>query len=215
MSQRTTYLRYLLIVALAICVAPTALAGVRSGGAFSAHERIQLEAGELVSRPRSQRRGRLNLTGGTSFQVIDATPDVVWAALLDTSNYTHTMPRLLEARVVGSGPNTRTVFMRHGSSGLIERSYYLNIKIDAQRRDVTFAIDPSRPHDVKAAWGFYTVRSYGDGERPRTLLAYGVMADVGGGILSSLVGPVVQEWMLRTPNLIKGFVEGAGRNLYR
>jgi len=211
-----SYLRTVGLFALALGLAQLgpspAWAGMRSSDGFSAQERARLEAGELVARPRSQRRGALNLTGGTSFQVIDAPPDVVWAALLDTGNYPHTMPRVLEARVVGRGPDSRTVYVRQGAAGLIERSYYLNIKHDAERRDITFVIDDSRPHDVKAAWGFYTVRPHG---AQRTLIGYGVMADVGGGLLTRIAGSSMQEWMLRPPNMLKGFIERAGGGAYR
>lgn len=209
----TSYLRIAGLLSLAVALAqlsPTAaLAGIRADREFTAQERVRLDAGELVTRPRSQRRGGLNLTGGTSFQVIDATPEVVWAALLDTSSYRHTMPRVTEARVVGERPDRRTLFMRHGAKGLIERSYYLNLKFDADRRDITFVIDASRPHDVKAAWGFYTVRPY-DADSRRTILSYGVMADVGGGLLTRLAGSSVQRWMLRPPNMLKSYLERVG-----
>ena len=72
-------------------------------------------------------------------------------------------------------------------------------------------MDQDRPHDLRAAWGFYTVRPYGNG----TLLVYGIMADLGGGFISALVQDAVHEWMLKTPWMIKRFVEGSGRWIYK
>jgi ribosome-associated toxin RatA of RatAB toxin-antitoxin module len=154
----------------------------------------------------------MHLLGGSSWQVIDATPEVVWAALLDTQYYPRMMPQVLEARLVESRDSQRTVYMRQGRAGLMERAYYLKVNLDADRKDISFAIDERRPHDLRAAWGFYTVRPYDGG---RTLLAYGIMADLGDGLLLGLVRDEVHDWMLRTPWMVKRFVENTGRHLYR
>jgi hypothetical protein len=105
----------------------------------------------------------------------------------------------------------RTVFVRQGQKGIAEKRYYLRLNVDQAKRDITFAMDDARPHDLRAAWGFYTVRPYKDG---RTLLAYGILADLGGGILESVFGDEIHEWMLKTPWMVKRFVEGSGRRLY-
>jgi hypothetical protein len=41
------------------------------------------------------------------------------------------------------------------------------------------------------------------------------MADFRGGVLGAVVRDNVHEWMLRTPWLVKRFLEGSGRSLYR
>jgi carbon monoxide dehydrogenase subunit G len=178
---------------------------------FSAAEQGMLAAGKLVERPVQKRKGSLELLGGTSYQVIDAQPALVWQALLDTSRYHRMMPRVLEARLVKDAGAKRTVFVRQGAA-LVQTSYYLDIKVDTERQDITFKLDPSRPHGLKAAWGFYTVRPYGP---HKTLLAYGIMADLGRGILASMMSDVVHEWMLKVPWTVKRFVEGSGRYLYK
>ena len=188
-------------------------AGVDSGN-FTRDEWRRLAAGQLVLRPAVQKKGGLRLMGGSSWQVIDAPPQMVWRALLDTAHYGKMMPQVLEARLVRARENVRTVFVRQGASGLLEASYYLKVQVHEPARDITFAVDDRMPHDMlKAAWGFYAVRPYGGGDK--TLLAYGVMADIGGGPLMGLMRDSVHEWMLRTPFLIKKFVEGRGRTIYR
>jgi hypothetical protein len=64
---------------------------------------------------------------------------------------------------------------------------------------------------VRAAWGFYNLRPHGEG----TLLAFGIMADIGDGLLTALVRPQVHEWMMKVPWMVKRFVEGSGRKLYK
>jgi len=185
-------------------------AGSNSRSEFSREERRALEAGELVQRPMEKRRGDLRLIGGTSYQLISAPAHVVWQALLDTPHYPRMMPEVLEARLVETKSSQRTVFMRQGREGISERTYYLKVNVDAARQEIGFQMDKDRPHDLRAAWGFYQVRPYGQS----TLLVYGIMADIGSGLLSSMFRGTFHEWMLRTPWMMKRFIEGSGRYIY-
>jgi hypothetical protein len=174
----------------------------------------RLERGELVVRPSTERRGELRLIGGTAFQVVSASPEVVWQALLDTQYYRRMLPELQSAEVVretarGAG-QTRIVGMSHGRGAALTR-YFLSMHIDPRKRDIAFRLDESRPHDIRAAWGFYTVRSHGAG---KTLLVFGVLVDPGDGVLKTVLRPALQEWALRVPWMVKRFVEGSGRYIY-
>ena len=55
--------------------------------------------------------------------------------------------------------DSRTLFLRHGSS-IAQTSYYLDVSVDRGRRSMTFHIDETRPHSIRAALGFYAVRAY-------------------------------------------------------
>ena len=208
------------VIALSAASLLTAVAYAGNGGSreLSQEERASLDKGALVQRPRVERRGSLDLMGGTSYQVIDAPLKVVWNALLDTDHYHRMMPRVLEAKVVGDGSQVssdsreRTVFMRQGA-GPFERAYYLNVRVYPDRGDITFSVDERRPHNVRAAWGFYTVRPYADGTK--TLLAYGVMADLDVGGIGVFVRDDMHDWLLKVPWTVKRFVEGSGRWIYK
>jgi ribosome-associated toxin RatA of RatAB toxin-antitoxin module len=171
-----------------------------------------LASGGLVSRPQAERRGTLDLIGGTSYQVIDAPLRVVWSALLDTQYYPRMMPQVAEARLVEEADDHRTVFIRQGA-GLLERAYYLTVRVSEGQRDISFRVDERRPHDLRAAWGFYQLRPYAEGNK--TLLSYGVMADLNVGVLGSWFRDDVQEWLLKVPWTVKRFVEGSGRHIYK
>ena len=190
---------------------PVVLAGGWDDRRFSTAERRALLSGELVQRRVRQRRGQLDLMGGTAWQVIDAPAERVWEALLDTPRYHRFMPQVLEARLGDRAPGERTVYMRQGQ-GFIQADYYLKVTVDHGDHDIAFTIDESRPHDLKAAFGFYTVRPYGP---DRSLLAYGVMADIGDGLVAAAARGTVHEWMLKVPWMVKRFVEGSGRYIYR
>lgn len=178
---------------------------------LTADERMRLSRGELVARPLIERRGSLRLVGGSSWQVIDADPSVVWQAVLDTQRYHRMLPRVKFARLVNETPQQRTVYVRH-EVGVVDISYFLKLKTYRDRHDVTFALDETRPHDIRAAWGFYSVRPYGNG---RTLLSYGTMIDAGDGLIATLSRGQVRTWSLNVPSMVKRFVEGSGRWIYR
>lgn len=178
---------------------------------LTTQERQRLERGELVTRPTIERRGSLRLVGGTSWQVINAKPSAVWQAVLDTTRYHRMLPRVRYAKLTQKSANQRTVYVMH-SAGLVDASYYLKVKTYPERWDVTFTLDDSRPHSIRAAWGYYSVRPHGNG---KTLLAYGAMVDVGDGVVAGITRSTVQEWALKVPWMIKRFVEGSGRWIYR
>jgi hypothetical protein len=211
-------LKYMTGIALALCatcpslgaLAGRAQAGSESQPQLTADELQRLAGGEMVERRLVREQGDRRLMGGTSWQVIDAQPEVVWQALLDTPYYPRMLPQVSEARLVSETDTKRTVFVRHGG-GLTQTSYYLDVQIDRLRHDMSFRIDASRPHGIRAAWGFYAVRAYAEG---KTLLAYGVMADIGNGLGSMLLRGSVHEWMMKVPWMVKRFVEGSGRYLY-
>lgn len=190
------------ILALTLLGSPTVQAGVGSGSDFTPEEFRKLDRGQLVQRRVSQHRGGLRLIGGTSWQVIQASPETVWQALLDTAHYDRMLPQLSEAWLVRDAGDNRTVYLRHGN--IAQTSYFLDVHLDRAWYAIRFKLDESRSHRIRAAWGFYSVRPY---SRGRSLLTYGVMADIGDGLLTALIRPTVHEWMMKVPWLIKRFVE--------
>lgn len=188
-----------------------ASAAPKAARPLTSQERERLSRGELVTRPVIERRGALRLVGGSSWQVINAKPSAVWQAVLDTSRYHRMLPRVKFAKVINKNAQQRTVLVTH-DGGVVDVTYSLKVKTYPDRWDVTFALDESRPHDVRAAWGFYSIRPYGN---DKTLLAYGAMVDVGDGLIASLARSTVQEWALKVPWMVKRFVEGSGRWIYR
>jgi hypothetical protein len=197
------------LLALTLLSPAAAVAGAAGDPAFTPQELRRLELGQLVERRVIQHRGELRLMGGTSWQVIGASPDAVWNALLDTEHYPRMMPQLSEAKIVESAGDNRTIFMRHGGS-IAQKSYYLDVHLDRTQRDITFRVDEARPRNIRAAWGFYAVRPYPSG---KALLVYGVMADIGDGLVAALLRSSVHEWMMKVPWMVKRFVEG-GRAMH-
>jgi len=193
---------------VALCGLPaseTVLASAGDPGQedLSADELRRLVHGEQVTRRAVTRPGRPNLMGGTSWQVIDRPPEAVWALLLDASQYHRTLPQVVRAEIVRDSGAERTLLLEHGN-GLLQLRYHLAVRIDPRARQISFRVDESRPHDIRGGAGFYLLRPY---PNQKTLLVYGVLADLGDRFFAQLLRASVEEWMLKVPWLVKRVAE--------
>lgn len=204
----------LFLAAALLCVAG---AGAQQEGGssdgFTASERRQLASGRLVARRTVRRRGQRELIGGNAWQVVDQPTQVTWRALTDADHYGAMLPAAEEARVVAHSPGTRVVRISH-AVGLIHARYHLRMQYDHERHDIAFRLDRQRPNDLRAAWGFLNVQPFED-DAERSLISYGVMADVGGGMLGGLVRGELHDWLLRVPETVRSYLHGSGRHRYR
>jgi hypothetical protein len=205
-------LLWLAVAALAWLASAVVLGKASDNRPFSSEELAKLRAGKLVKRASSEERGSLQLMGGSSWQLIDAPPEVVYRALLDTAKYTRMLPAVTGSRLLAEQPGARVIRLEH-KRGPISLSYDVRATFNAERRDLSFQLEDAPGGAPRAAWGFFSVRPYG---QKYSLLAYGVMADPGDGLLVGLLRGTVHDWMLMVPCQVKSFIESAeGRSLYR
>jgi len=169
---------------------------------FDPSERALLSRGELVRRNTSRREGANHFVGGTSWQRVRAPIDRVWATVRDPSAYSRLIPSLDEARVVEERGGTRIVRMHH-TYGIGEAAYFVRMRVDDERHEMRFELDRSRPHDIRAGRGFLSLTSY----RGDTIVAWGMLADVGAGVLQQVFGPFLNEWLLLPPRCVRDDVE--------
>jgi hypothetical protein len=173
-------------------------------------EQALLANGRIVKRQQSQMVGGTRLYGGTSWQRVRHRPDVVWRAVLDTPRYTQILPQVTEARLLRRDGSKRTVHFRHGH-GLLSLQYALVMHCSNETRAVHFYVDQSRPRSLRQGRGFLVVRPHGE---EQSLIVFNVFADLGSGMISSILRPQIQDGVLGVPYSLKRFVEGAGRDLY-
>jgi ribosome-associated toxin RatA of RatAB toxin-antitoxin module len=174
-----------------------------ASSSFSAEERARLSRGELVVRREAQQRGELRMIGGTSWQVVDAPPAEVWAAVLAVDDWTEFLPQAVESRLLRNQPGRRDVFIRH-QKGPISASYTIRLEFMEGRQMARFRVDTSRPSAIRDGWGFFIVQPFGE---DRTMVTFGVLADVGSGMITGLARPTVHEWMMRVPEELARHVE--------
>jgi len=199
-----------LIAALGcVLVLPAAGEAQFEQGPLTEAERGRLEAGETVIRERHERRGPLRLIGGSSFQLIDTPPGDSWASVNEVSSeYRHMLPQVHRSREVSRSGNVRVIEFVH-RVGPVSVEYSLRFTFDPEAHTLLFQLDETRPHDIRAAWGYLRIRGY---EGNRTLVSFGTLVDVGdSGVISGLMQPTIHEWIMKIPWTVKRYVNGRGR----
>jgi hypothetical protein len=171
-------------------------------GGFTERERDVLRAGTMVSRAVRFEQSDGHYVGGVSYQVVDARPEVVLAALSDVRNWPEALPRTKSAQLLESADGLSRVELVQGSS-LVDGRY--TVVLDrADDQTIRFWLDPSRPHDIRDVWGFFRVQALPGG---RCLMTVGAALDLGDGITRMLFEDKIASMMLRAPRQIRAFVE--------
>src|SRR5690606_22351034 len=140
----------------------------------------------------------------------DLPPAAVWRALHDTAHLGDMLPGLTHSRQTFHRGDSRGVHVRHGQ-GAVTAEYGLRLNYIEASRVLMFQVDDDQQSALRAGWGFMKVQPWGEG---KPLLSFGILADVGTGMLSGALRPKIHEWMLRVPRTIMRYVEGEGRSRY-
>lgn len=201
-----------LFVAAALTIAGVvAPVGAQADG-LTVGETERLLSGAPVVRPAEVvRRGR-RYVGGVSYALVDAGADEVATLLADVAAWQRILPRTRSTRVVGYAGEDPLVLVTHGSA-LIQASY--TIRVHREGDEVRFWMDPSRGHDIEDAWGFLRIEPLEGGQ---AIVSYGVLVDMGPGILRDLFEDRVRDLALSVPERVRGLVlahAAAGRRASR
>jgi hypothetical protein len=121
------------------------------------------------------------------------------------------LPQVAAATEVSRNANVERVIQFRHDVGVVSAGYSLRFEYDPRAKTVIFRLDPGRAHDIRAAWGFFRLRERGEGQ---TLISFGVMVDVGNGLISGALQSRLHEWVLKIPWTFKRYVEGSGRPRY-
>lgn len=193
----------LCVVGALVLAAPSHAHASLGSGEFSKSERKRLQRGQLVVRKTEEQRGSMRLVGGTSWQVADVAVGKVRPVINDVTRYAKLLPGVSSFKKVASKGGFETVRICHKAGG-VEGCYYANVRFANGGRDAFFQLDSSMDNDLRAGWGFVRVSPWGNG---KTLISWGVMADMGNGVLAGLIRPAVLDWMLKVPTTMKKHIE--------
>ena len=169
---------------------------------FSAREQEVLRAGAMVSRALRFDDAGGHYVGGVSYQIVDARPEVVLAALSDVANWPEALPRTKSARLVSSDHGLSRVELVQGSA-LVDARYTVVLE-RADNDTIRFWMDPSEAHDIRDVWGYFRVKPMPGG---RSLITVGAALDLGDGLARMLFEDRIAHMMLRAPRHIRAFVE--------
>jgi hypothetical protein len=127
--------------------------------------------------------------------------------LEDVGKWKDLLPRTKSAKVVESKGLDTFVEMTQGNS-VVNAKYTLHLRKAPRDHTIRFWLDPSRPHAIDDAWGFFRVEDAApasDGT-PRALLTFGILVDTGPGIVRSFYEGRLRETMLSIPQIVRQYV---------
>lgn len=198
-----------LAAALALLLVPDPAASVQ----FSQAEKGRLKQGKVVKKPLSNSR-QGGFYGGTGWIVVDAPPDVVWAAIADWDSYHKIFPNTVSAEEISRKGERSLLKMKLGHE-LISVIYHCEIIRDNQRKILSFKLVENLPHDIAAARGYWRLFPQEDG---RTLVAYVVAVRVPMGLVNLLGTELeiqLEGGLLNVPKHLKAWVESPAGSRYR
>ncbi len=171
-----------------------------------AEDQARLEQGQTVSYPQTLMRHGRRYIGGLTYTVVDASIGELTGLFDDASAYRQVLPHTRDARFVGHDGADRLVEIHQGNA-IVQAVYTLRMHDQEGPRSVRFWLDRSRPHGVADAWGFFRVEPLADAAdgSPRVLLTYGVLVDLGPGIMRDFFESRIQDGLLSVPERLRAY----------
>jgi hypothetical protein len=177
---------------------------------LSADEVARLQRHETVVREHTLERGEKRWIGGITYTVMDATSAEVMAVLDDVASLRRVLPKTKRATIVGASRDGDTKLELVQGNAVMEAEYTVIVR--RSPGESRFWLDPSRPHDIDDAWGFFRYEPFSSPQgEPRVLLTYGVLVDVGPGVVRQLFEERVRAALLSVPQLVRRSVAESRR----
>jgi hypothetical protein len=192
-----------------------AAAPARADG-LGADETARLLRGETVTREQTVQRGSTRYVGGVTYTVLDATPEELSDLFDDVAAYARVLPKTKKATLVGkNGPDTFVEL--HQGNAFVDTSYTIRLRRSPTPNELRFWLDPTKPHGIDNAWGFFRYEPITDASgTPKVLLTYGVLVDLGAGLVRDLFEERVRGAMLAVPARVRAYLtSGDGRRVAR
>jgi len=169
-------------------------------------DELRLAEGQTVTYPQTLYRRSKRYIGGVTYTVVNASAEELTQLLSDPAAYTQVLPHARAATLVGKVGEDQLVEISQGNS-LIQTAYTLRLRPDEGGRRVRFWLDRSRAHGIDDAWGYFRVQpleANADGS-PRVLLSYGILVDLGPGLMRDFFESRIQASMLSVPERLRQY----------
>lgn len=187
-------------LALALVSLAAPAAAVSGANALTPGDCDRLAHGESIVFKQALRRGDRRYVGGVAYALVDASADDLAKLLASPDGWRRVLPETRSVRWMGSDAGDRLVEMTHGTP-FLHATYSLRVRRTG--RLMRFWMDPTRPHDIEDVWGFVRAEPAAGG---RTLIVYGVLIDMGPGLLRDLFEDTVRDAALSVPQRVRGWL---------
>jgi hypothetical protein len=177
-------------------------------GGLSEEQHRTLRAGRRVEELVALDRQGKRYVGGVSYTLVRAEPRQVFDVLNQLSTLSDVLPTTRNTRVLDRVGNRVRVELEQGNSVVSTRfTVFFEHEPPEGRNDphlVRFWLDPSAPHGIDDAWGFFRATRYDD---QHSLISVGALVNLGPGLIRMLFEQRIQRSILRMPNRIRDTVE--------
>lgn len=169
-------------------------------------DETRLADGQTLSYPQTVVRHGKRYVGGVAYTVVNASVGELTSMLADPSAYRQVLPHARDARLMGTDDGDQLVEITQGLA-FVQAAYTLRMRTDGDQRRVRFWVDRGKPHDVDDAWGFFRVETLADAAdgSPRVLLTYGILVDLGPGLIRDFFEARIQASLLTVPQLLREY----------
>jgi hypothetical protein len=184
---------------------------------LSAEQHRALRAGERIEQFVELERQGKRYVGGVAYALVRAEPRQVFEVLNQLDTLSEVLPRTRNTRIIDRSGNRVRVELEQGNS-MVSTTFTVFFQLEPPEdrydpRVVRFWLDPSQPHSIDDAWGFFRATRY---DEQNSLVSVGALVNLGPGVIRMLFEERIQRSILRMPNRIRDTVErtygGAARS---
>jgi len=162
--------------------------------------------GETVTYDQTIDNEERRYVGGVTYTIVDAPLPRLARIFADVTVYARILPATKSARLVAKKGADTWVELTQGN-GVVETSYTLHMRSEADGTTVRFWLDKTRPHGIEDAWGFFRATPLEEiGTGPRALVTYGALLDLGPGLARALFEEKLRRLMLSVPQRLQAYV---------
>lgn len=184
-------------LAATVALVATALAAP-AGASFSADQAADLARGTSIVEPVDYGHGDHRFVGGVSYLVVDDDVAHLSSIARDVTRFRELLPNVVDARLVSIAPSGKAKVRVVHAVGPMRGAYTLDIAFSEEGRVGRFYLDKKADNSIDDAWGFVRFTPLSGGKR--TLVTWGVLFDLGPGILRSMFESRIRRAALSYPS---------------
>jgi hypothetical protein len=181
-------------------------------GGLTAEQHETLRAGKRVEELVELERQGQRYVGGVSYALVRAEPRQVFEVLNQLRTLSDVLPSTRDTRIIDRSGNRVRVELEQGNS-MVSTTFTVFFQLEPPEGHndphvVRFWLDPSQPHSIDDAWGFFRAARY---DAQHSLVSVGALVNLGPGVIRMLFEQRIQRSILRMPNRIRDTVERTSR----
>jgi hypothetical protein len=180
---------------------------LRPGGLTAEQHRTLREGGRVEELLTLDRQGQ-RYVGGVSYALVRAEPRQVFDVINRLRTLSDILPQTRNTRILDRSGNRVRVELEQGNS-MVSTTFTVFFQLEppegrADPHVVRFWLDPSAPHGIDDAWGFFRATRY---DAQHSLVSVGALVNLGPGVIRMLFEQRIVRSILRMPKRIRETVE--------